>query len=94
LLATVADNYQPIQVGQLVQEAIRVLPRNLGLTVALDVHLERIERVDATSAFANIPSVSSVVVAGEQPADYLFGKVQEEARGEDLRRFLALAALA
>jgi hypothetical protein len=85
-----ADNYStggvtpPIQVGQLVQEAIRVLPRHLGLTVALDVRLERIERVDATSAFANNPSVSSVVVAGEQPADYLFGKVQEEARGEDL----------
>jgi len=85
-----ADNYStgggtpPIQVGQLVQEAIRVLPRNLGLTVALDVRLERIERVDATSAFANNPSVSSVVVAGEQPADYLFGKVQQEARGEDL----------
>lgn len=85
-----ADNYStggvtpPIQVGQLVQEAIRVLPSHLGLTVALDVRLERIERVDATSAFANNPSVSSVVVAGEQPADYLFGKVQEEARGEDL----------
>lgn len=70
----VADSY-PLQVGQLVQEAVRVLPRHLGLTIALDAHLERIERVDATSAFANIPSVSSVVVAGEQPADYLFGKV-------------------
>ena len=72
----VADNYQ-VQVGQLVQEAIRVLPRNLGLTIALDAMLERIERVDATSAFSNIPYVSSVVVAGEQPADYLFGKVRE-----------------
>ena len=72
----VADNYQ-LQVGQLVQEAIRVLPRNLGLTIALDAMLERIERVDATSAFSNIPYVSSVVVAGEQPADYLFGKVRE-----------------
>ncbi|HEY9797267.1 MAG TPA: caspase family protein [Leptolyngbyaceae cyanobacterium] len=71
---TIADNYQ-LQVGQLVQEAVRVFPRNLSLTIALDAHLERIERVDATSAFANIPSVSSVVVAGEQPADYLFGKV-------------------
>jgi len=71
-----SDNY-PLQVGQLVREAIRVLPRNLGLAIALDVHLERIERVDATSAFATIPGVSSVVVAGEQPADYLFGKVRE-----------------
>ena len=69
-----ADNYA-LQVGQLVQEAIRVLPRHLGLTLALDANLERIERVDATSAFATIPYVSSVVTAGEQPADYLFGKV-------------------
>ncbi len=68
------DSY-PLQVGQLVQEAVRILPRNLGLTIALDLRLERIERVDATSAFATIPSVSSVVNAGEQPADYLFGKV-------------------
>jgi hypothetical protein len=71
---SIADGYQ-LQVGQLVQEFVRVLPHNLGLTIALDSHLERIERVDATSAFANIPSVTSVVVAGEQPADYLFGKV-------------------
>lgn len=72
--ATEADRY-PLQVGQLVQESIRLLPRNIGLAIALDVALERIERVDATSAFATIPSVSSVVNAGEQPADYLFGKV-------------------
>ncbi len=69
-----ADHYE-LQVGQLVQESVRVLPRNLGLTLALDTNLERIERVDATSAFATIPYVSSVVTAGEQPADYLFGKV-------------------
>jgi hypothetical protein len=62
-----------IQAGQMVQEAVRLLPRNIGLTVALDHSLERIERVDATSAFSAIPRVSSVV-AGEQPADYLFGK--------------------
>ncbi|MGE5656145.1 MAG: caspase family protein [Actinomycetota bacterium] len=61
--------------GQLVQEAIRVLPRNIGLTVAIDSRLERIERVDATSAFASIPQVSAVV--GEQPADYRFSRVPE-----------------
>ncbi|HEY9608395.1 caspase family protein, partial [Allocoleopsis sp.] len=71
---SVTDNY-PLKVGQLVHEAVRLLPRNLGLTIALDVTLERIERVDATSAFAAIPPVSSVVIAGEQPADYVFGKV-------------------
>lgn len=71
---SVTDNY-PLKVGQFVHEAVRLLPRNIGLTVALDVSLERIERVDATSAFAAIPPVSSVVIAGEQSADYLFGKV-------------------
>ncbi|NJO40020.1 MAG: caspase family protein [Cyanobacteria bacterium CRU_2_1] len=64
-----------LQPGRLVQEAVRILPRNIGLTVALDASLERIERVDATSAFASIPKVSSVI-AGEQPADFLFGKTQ------------------
>lgn len=71
--SNVAETYQ-IQEGQLVREAVRLLPRNVGLTIALNTGLERIERVDATSAFATIPSVSSVVNAGEQPADYLFGK--------------------
>ena len=66
-----------LQVGQRVQEAVRVLPRNLGLTLALDSNLERIDRVDASSAFAGVGEVSSVVNAGEQPADYLFGKVKE-----------------
>ncbi len=73
---TMADNCL-LEVGQLVREVVRVLPRKIGLTVALDLCLERIERVDATSAFAAIEPVSSVVVAGEQAADYLFGKVRE-----------------
>ncbi|MBW4661350.1 MAG: caspase family protein [Drouetiella hepatica Uher 2000/2452] len=62
-------------VGQWVQEQVRILPRSVGLTVAIDASLERIERVDATSAFSAIPRVSSVI-AGEQPADFLFGKNQ------------------
>ncbi|MEH1851270.1 MAG: caspase family protein [Nostoc sp.] len=65
-----------LQIGQLVQEAVRVLPRNINLTIALDTGLERIERVDATSAFAAFPHISTVVV-GEKPADYVFGKLQE-----------------
>jgi len=70
------DSTGSLQVGQLVQEAVRVLPRNIGLTIALDASLERIERVDATSAFAAIRHVSTVI-AGEQSADYLFGRVRE-----------------
>jgi hypothetical protein len=67
-----------LQVGQLVQEWIRVLPRHLGLTVALAPSLERIERVDATSALATIGAVSSVLAAGEAAADCLLGKVKEK----------------
>lgn len=65
-----------LQVGQLLQEAVRVLPRNLSLAVALDTELERIERVDATSAFSGVAHISTVV-AGEQPADCIFGKLRE-----------------
>ncbi|MCP2730711.1 caspase family protein [Limnofasciculus baicalensis] len=77
------SNY-PLQVGQLVQEVVRIIPRNVTVTIALDAKLERIERVDATSAFASIHDVSSVVVAGEQSADYLFGKRRKEGSIEDI----------
>ncbi|AUB34698.1 putative protein, containings caspase domain [Nostoc flagelliforme CCNUN1] len=70
------EGANPLQVGQFVQEAVRVLPRNIHLTIALDTGLERIERVDATSAFAGFSHVSTVV-AGEKPADYVFAKLQE-----------------
>ncbi|MCC5659087.1 caspase family protein [Nostoc sp. XA010] len=70
------EGANPLQVGQLVQEAVRVLPRNINLTIALDTRLERIERVDATSAFAGFSHVSTVI-AGEKPADYIFAKLQE-----------------
>jgi hypothetical protein len=68
-----------IQVGQLLQEFIRVLPCELGLNVALDSNLTRIERVDATSAFANIANVSSVTTAGEHQADCVLAKIQQDA---------------
>ncbi|MDH6099582.1 caspase family protein [Anabaenopsis sp. FSS-46] len=66
----------PPLVGQVFQEAVRVLPRNVNLIVGLDTRLERIERVDATSAFAGTDHVSTVV-AGEQPADCVFTKLSE-----------------
>jgi Caspase domain/Domain of unknown function (DUF4384) len=68
------ETYPSLRVGQLVRETIRVLPRNINLAVALDTSLERIERVDATSAFSNIPNVVPAI-AGEQPADCVFGRV-------------------
>jgi hypothetical protein len=70
----------PLTAGELVREEIRVLPRNIGLTVALDSGLERIERVDATSAFATVPQV--VAVGSEQSADCRFGRVPETTLAE------------
>lgn len=81
VLGTGKSNAQPpsptrLKVGQVVQETVRVISRNINLTIALDSGLQRIERVDATSAFAGIPRVTTAI-AGEQSADYLFGRAQE-----------------
>jgi len=62
--------------GELIQESIRVLPQNINLLIALDPSLERIERVDATSAFAAINAMANII-APEQTADYIFGKLQQ-----------------
>jgi hypothetical protein len=67
-----------LQLGQLVQESLRMLQRSLSLNLALDGDLNRIERVDATSALANISAINSAVVAKEQNADCLLGKVFTE----------------
>ena len=71
-----AEATTDLAIGQLVQEAVRVLPRDIKLTVALDTELQRIERVDAISAFASMPDISTVL-RGDQPADYLFGQVDK-----------------
>ncbi|MGD1922028.1 MAG: hypothetical protein ACFCAD_25925 [Pleurocapsa sp.] len=64
--------------GDFVQESLRIFKRDIGLTLVLDDELERIERVDATSAIANIKVVDSTVVLGEQYADSLLGKAHQE----------------
>ncbi|NJN21110.1 MAG: caspase family protein [Leptolyngbya sp. RL_3_1] len=64
---------ESVTVGTGVIEAMRSLPRDIALTVALDQRLERIERVDATSALAGIPHIAAVI-AGEQMADCVFGQ--------------------
>ncbi|MUG98193.1 DUF4384 domain-containing protein [Scytonema sp. UIC 10036] len=79
--AQIVNNESELKVGQLIQEAVRVLPKNVGLTVALDTKLERIERVDATSAFSTVSRVSTVV-AGEQLADCVFGKLPDSKSKE------------
>ena len=60
-----------LEVGQLVQEVVRIVTRNMGLVVALDKNLDRIERVDATSAFSSLDVVTTVVNAQEAAADCL-----------------------
>jgi Caspase domain/Domain of unknown function (DUF4384) len=61
-----------LQAGQFLQEQVRMLPRNLALTIALDLDLNKIERVDATSAISAMPGMVGVN-ATEQFADCLFG---------------------
>jgi hypothetical protein len=56
------------------------LQRNIGLPVALDSGLERIERVEATSAFSTLPQLAAV--GSEQLADCRFGRVPETTLAE------------
>ena len=81
--------FDQLTAGLLVREEIRVLPRNIGLTVALDSGLERIERVDATSAFATVPQVSAA--GSEQPADCRFGRVPETTLAKSVSAAPALS---
>jgi hypothetical protein len=71
-----SDQQLRLQVGQWVQETVRVMPQRLGLAIALDASLQRIERVDATSALASIPYISAVVSV-DQPADFLLSRVPD-----------------
>lgn len=72
--ARLLEGNNALEVRQGLQEEIRVIPRNPGLIVALEEDLGRIERVDATSAFSDVAEVTSIMIAGEGSADYLFGK--------------------
>ena len=71
-----------LHAGDFVRESLRIIDRNLGLTLGLDKELQRIERVDATSALANIATVDSTVVIREQNADCLLGKVRQDSAAE------------
>lgn len=54
--------------GTLLRELVRVLPQQVSLQIAFDRQLSRVERVDATSAFASMSGIS----LGQDNADYLF----------------------
>jgi Caspase domain len=63
-----------LQEGWLLEEAIRILPRNISLRLALGSDLSRIERVDATSV-VSMKKNSLRMVSRAQPADYVFTKL-------------------
>lgn len=67
--------------GQPLYEVLRVLPKTLPLIVSLDSNLERIERVDATSALAALSFVEST--DDSHPADCMLSKFQTDD-GPDL----------
>ncbi|TRU21727.1 MAG: caspase family protein [Microcystis aeruginosa Ma_MB_S_20031200_S102] len=69
------------EIGQILQEKLRVFPSQIGLIVGLDSNLTRIERVDATSTFASLPDVAAVVNIGEQTVDCLLSRVGSEETG-------------
>lgn len=64
---------QGLPVGAPVIEIERRFPKEIELVIALDPALERIERVDATSALSSM-SYLSTTAPGEKSADCLFGK--------------------
>lgn len=64
-----------LQIGQTVQEWIRILPRPISLAIALDSRLSRIERVDATSAFATLPIAHVITTKGGQKIDCILSKI-------------------
>jgi len=74
-----ANQILELQVGQLLQEAMRSISHNIKLAIAIDGDLSKIERIDATSAFSTLPNMFGVN-ANEQCADCVFG-VQSASYG-------------
>ncbi|MBS0015397.1 MAG: caspase family protein [Arthrospira sp. SH-MAG29] len=64
-----------VESGQFIKETIRVIPRHINLKIGLDPKLDRIERVDATSALSSIDHIS--ITSNDQPIDYLFSAVRD-----------------
>ncbi|HEY9689825.1 MAG TPA: caspase family protein, partial [Coleofasciculaceae cyanobacterium] len=75
-----AIDWTTLEPGQLLRERWRVLPRNLELNVALDPTFERIERIDATSAFDAVSQVT-VVAPGTKAINVWFARSPRAAGG-------------
>lgn len=72
-----SENLQTLKPGMPLIEVERRLPRDVALTIALDPTLERIERVDATSALSGLTMITTAP-AREQQVDALFGRLRAD----------------
>lgn len=73
------DQEGQLNSGQKIREAFRVISRSTSLNVALGSQLNRIERVDATSAFSDMSNINPVI-AGAQNADVLFTQASSSSQ--------------
>lgn len=80
-------NTSLLEIGQKLQELIRILPTKIDLKIAIDSQLSRIERVDATSAFSDASRMT--IVAGDQPADYVLSRVTDTTIAQALNAALS-----
>ncbi len=69
--------------GLILRENLRVINKHIGLTIALDKSLEKIEKVDATSALTAMENIKSVVNITENFADCILGKFSNDSNGSD-----------
>ncbi len=67
-----------VKIDTILLEYIRVINRNTGLNIALNDTLEKIEKVDATSALSVIDNVVSISNIGETFADCILDKLTPE----------------
>ncbi|MBF2097867.1 MAG: caspase family protein [Gloeomargaritaceae cyanobacterium C42_A2020_066] len=78
--------------GRPVRETARLLPTQLPLVIALDSQLDRIERVDATSALAAVPQVT-VARPADLGSDCVLGRCQLPHEGSTYGLFAPSGAL-
>ncbi|WP_069789377.1 caspase family protein [Cyanobacterium sp. IPPAS B-1200] len=63
-----------VETGLVLREAVRVIPREIDLMVSLDSSLQRIERVDATSALTSVGDIKAINL-GDAYGDCILGKL-------------------
>ena len=67
----------------ILSESLRVIERNIGLVVALNNTLAKIEKVDATSALSAVNSIKSVINLGDNFPDCILGKFNNNKNSFD-----------